>query len=291
MDLLTQALGGHIAIYQLIIIVTVVMAVSFVLGIKVQTLTHFIWPKDVCSMLIYLLCIADLVVVRVILDVNLFDLYIWAPFLTAYFLGFFFSSAGCYIFLATPLLAAQRMVIGYIVPYWVGDEQFVQTQRNRELLKRLLLGIEHKIECNTRLESNWEIPVKHPYMPIPKIKALLIDTIIDEDPEILRDGKRITFRQYTTRITVAPGSIRSKMDMIMIEDAHTTDVNENIKLSAELLRTKQTSYRKSMSAAADLLCYATVDATPGMQILDHMQQENDKKSPKKGDKDERGTKQ
>lgn len=286
MDHLTQALGGHIPIYMLIVIVTVIMAVAFVVGIKIQTITHFIWPKDVFSFILVMLAVADIFFVRNA-GIVLFEEWFWLPAAVAYLLGFLFSSAGCYLFIATPMLAARRMPVGFIVPYWVGDEQFVQHQTNAALLKRLLLGIEHRVICNARLEANWELPVRHPYLPIPTLQVMIVDSMIDDDPEIIREGKRITFLRHTTKITVAPGSIKSKMDMIMIEDAHTNDVNENIKLSSELLRVKQSSYRQSMAAAADLLCYATVDATPGMQILRHIKEKETPKKPKKEGKEER----
>lgn len=280
MDMLTALFGGSIPLYMMIMIVTALMAAAFIFGIRVQSSVHFIWPKDFVSLTLYMVCAIDLIALRMI-GIQLFEAWLWVPVLTAYLIGFFFSSIDCHIMLATPLLAAQRMPMGFIVPYWVGDEQFVQDQTNKALLKRLVFNIEHKIICNVRLEPDWEIPIRHPYLPMPKIKVLLVDSIIDEEPEIVREGKWIKCIRYTTRIVVAPASMHSKMDMMMIENAHATDVNENIRLSAELLKVKQSSYRESMAAAADLLCYATVDATPGMQILDFIRSDKDVKKERK----------
>lgn len=277
MDMLTSYLGGSIPTYLLVIIITSLAATAFVLGIKVQSTVHFIWPKDVASLFLYGLCLVDLIAVRSIFGIELFEAWFWLPTFTAYLLGFMYSSRGCYIMLSTPLLAAQRMPVAYIVPYWIDDDQYIQEQKNKALLKRVIFGIEHQIDCNTRLEPNWEFTIKHPYLPIPTIRSLLVDSIIDDEPQIVREDKWIKCIKFRTKINVAPASLKSKMDMMMIENAHINDVNENIKLSAELLKIKQLSYRESMAAAADLLCYATVDATPGIQLLNHITTEKNKK--------------
>lgn len=284
-DLLTLHLGGHIPIYLLVIIITGLAAGAFFLGVRVQSTVHFIWPKDVFSLLIYSVCIIDLVVIRGFIDINAYEIWFWLPIIAAYLIGFVFSSNGCYIMLATPILSTQKISVSYIVPYWVEDEQYIQEQKNKALLKRLIFGIEHKIICNIRLEPNWEFTLKHPYFPIPKVPALLVDSIIDEDPVIVREDKWIKCIQFVTEIQVAPASLKSKMDMMMIEQAHERDVSENIRLSAELLRVKQLAYRESMASAIDTLNYATVDATPGMQIIKHMQSEKLKPNKARGDEE------
>lgn len=281
MDLLTQYLGGTIPIFLLIIIITGLSVGAFVLGNRVQGIVHFIWPKDIFSLLLYTLCAVDLIVIRLFFGINLFEGWFWLPVLASYLLGFGLSSMGCYIMLATPHLSSQRMPVGYIVPYWVDDKQFVQTQTNKALLKRLIFGVEHEIDCNVRLEPNWELPIKHPLLPIPAIRALIIDSIIDEDPEIVREDKWIKCIRFRTRLVVAPASMKSKLDMMMIENAHSADVRENIRLSAELMKVKQQTYKESMNGLSSMLSYAMVDASPGMQILNHIREEKKKPTVQK----------
>lgn len=283
MDMLTEYLGGTIPIYLLIIIITALSVGAFVLGNRVQRIVHFIWPKDIFSLLIYTLCALDLIVARLFFGLHLFEGWFWLPVLASYLLGFGLSSIGCYIMLATPHLSSQRMPIGHIVPYWIDDKQYIQAQSNKALLKRLIFGVEHEIECNVRLEPNWEIPIKHPLVPIPTVRALIIDSIIDEDPELIRQDKWIKCIRFRTRLVVAPASMKNKLDMMMIENAHTADVRENIRLSAELLKVKQQTYKESMSGLSSMLSYAMVDASPGMQILNHIK--GQKKQPVKEKKE------
>ena len=276
MDLLTEYLGGTIPIYLLIIIITGLSVGAFVLGNRVQGIVHFIWPKDIFSILIYTLCAVDLIVLRLVFGLYLFESWFWLPVLMSYLIGFALTSYNSYIMLATPHLSSQRMPVGYIVPYWVEDKQYIQAQSNKALLKRLVFGVEHEIDCNVRLEPNWEMPIKHPFLPIPAIRTLIIDSIIDEDPEIVREDKLIKCIRFKTKLIVAPASMKSKLDMMMIENAHSADVRENIRLSAELLKVKQQTYKESMNGLSNMLSYAMVDASPGMQILNHIKGERQK---------------
>lgn len=264
------------------IIYMAIMTVFFLFGGCVQRACKFIWFHDIFTISLMIFVSADVSVSALTPDYDItpWAIYYYVPAVVAYFVGYLVSSRREYFYLTTPQLSLQRQHVGYIVPYEHGGRQCIQDQTNRALVKRLLFGVEHIIDSNAALQANWEITVDHPYLPIPKVDAMIVSEIVALPPEIVRKDKWIKCRQYTTRITVAPASMHNKIELMMIENAHNMDVNENIKLVRELTKAKDISYRNSLYVAADTINYALTDSKPGIQIIRHMEDGEAAKSKK-----------
>ncbi|MFA6804246.1 MAG: hypothetical protein WCR24_07155 [Candidatus Methanomethylophilaceae archaeon] len=259
----------QIDILTSLLVMGVVCIFAFI-GAKVQRATKFILPIDVFSLMLFILCGLDVFVLD---DQTPWSIQYWLFVIGGYFIGYLASSRKEFFNLIDVHLGTSSIDIPYIMPYRHDGKQYIQVQKNRELLKRLIFGIENEVETNGELKAKWQVKISHPYYPVPPLDAIPVETAINEPPTLVRTDKLIKCKQYRTKIIIAPAGMCTKLDMIAKEDAHELDIKTNIGLRNQLLRTKETVYRETMNDASRSIQDALYDSKPGVQLHEYLEKE------------------
>ena len=261
------------------------MLAFFGFGGLVQRKTMFVWPHDFVTIILLVFVIADtlLSVVPIIDDVTPHDPIWYVAVVVGYFAGFIVSARRNYKMLMPISFAMRKIGIYYVVPYKHDNKWYFQDQKNRELLKRWIYGIEHEVETNCNFDETWEIEIISPFFPLLRWKIIPIDTIYDDQRKVVREDKIIKCWEYKTHVLVAPPTMASKIDMLYIEGAHEHDILEVNRMRNELMKEQQTTQRIALTVASDTLTYATVESAPGAQLL-RIKEEQDRNKEKEKDK-------
>lgn len=256
-----------------IIEILAIFAASAFCGVAVQRTARFVWPHDVFTISIIALFLADFVFVG---DSNPFPMSWWAFGLSGYLIGYCASSRKEYVNFLDINLGTASINMPYVVPYAREDKQYVQDQTNIALLKRIIFHVEHEIDCPVQLRPTHRMNVEIPMYYVPQIEFLPVESLSTKT-ETVRKDKRIKLQKKTTTVNVAPAGMTTKMEMMIIEDAHVKDVETNRRLRDRLIRSEQTSMRDAVADAAEAIRTAFVDSSPGMQM--HKVTQENKSAP------------
>ena len=272
-----------------IVIAVVIMAITVMVGGYVQKVTHFLYPVDFITILACLTVPVQLCIdYNWPLDLGLYipwDMWWNIPALVGYFVGYIVSGRTKYVMIRTftgqKISTAQAYVF-----YEEGEHTYLQEQKNRELLKRLLFGIKHEVaggksdtsSYDLDLEADWTDIVKYPLFPEFNRKMIYADTV--EKYEVDTDGR---MKEYITFISRASGSMVSRTDLIRDFRALENANKQIIDYQNKIFRLQQ-SYNTRLSKYLSQVLMSFVSVQPGAHLFRTVKQmmakkeEEDKKN-------------
>lgn len=260
-------------------IMLIVMACFILLGRMAERSSHFIWPHDLFSTIVYIAAGGAIVLAVYVSEMSWLPLEMVIVALAAYIMGFVASGYRQYIHLLDIHAGTRSATMPYIVPYKVGNQWFLQIQTLKQHAKRVIFSIQAPIETNGDLRATWQWEARHPYFPIPALYCLPIEVMDLERSETVRKDRWIKCKQYNPLILLAPAAMCSKLDLVMTMQAHEQDVRANNDLSAELIRTKHQATRQAMSNITATVTRALYDDSPATQLYKLSQQQERSQAP------------
>lgn len=250
-----------------LILLLIVMSVFVLLGRMAERSSHFIWPHDFFSALIYIIATVLLLVSVYVQQISWLPWELVVTALIGYVVGFLASGYRQYIHLLDIHAGTRSATMPYIVPYKVGNVWYLQLQSTKEHAKRVLFGINSPIETNGDLRSTWQWSASHPYFPIPALYCLPVEVVELDRHEIVRKDRWIKCKKYNPLILIAPASMCTKLDLIKTMEAHEQDVRANNTLTAELIQTKHSASRRAMAEITSTVSRALYDDSPAAMLM------------------------
>jgi hypothetical protein len=180
---------------------TAAAVLGLILGAGVKRLTLFLTPTDFISYTIAAAAISDMIFNWTGLGISLYYL----PVLAGYYLGFIICHVD-YILPVQTNCTEKTLDVRPVAIYLPDDGSgyCIQTQKNRELVKRWL-GIPHRLGTDAGLPQDWTGYFKRPYLP--KVRGRLTwvqksEVKVEEDHIWKFKAKRFT---TTYRLAHASG--------------------------------------------------------------------------------------
>lgn len=234
-----------------ILLVSALVIGGVVYGAAVQKVTYFLYPFDFIT-LASAAALAAMTAMWALGDPVLGIAGYWfAPFAAGYVAGYFVSGRTRYVMVRQFLPGKATTAEGWVL-YYRDGRTCMQVQSNRELLKRLLFGVEHEVESNAPLEADWD-DVTHYPLWIPFRRRFLMvehwETVEIPPPRKRRVDPRtglvterdplFHLRRYVTMVRVANGSMVSRTDLI--RDARSLEIMQGqmIELNNEIFKLRQ----------------------------------------------------
>ena len=245
------------------------MAVLGVLfGAVVQRKTYFLYPLDVFTMgltaFIAVQIAASSSPALSLVDLGV-DAYWYVPLVLGYVAGYIVSGRTRYIMIRC--FNPDKSTVGeHWVVYTRDGRTFRQEQSNRELLKRLVFGIEHEVVSNADLVPDWDDVTTYPLFPTFRKKFLMAEWWETHEipPEkrtrySRRSGlqvqvePRLYLRRYVTSVRVARGSMVSRMDLVHDAKALDRMQGDLIEANNEIFRLRQSLNIRMADTVAEFL--------------------------------------
>lgn len=255
-------------IVSTIILVTSVVVAGVLFGALVQRKTYFLYPVDIFTVLMVVFVLIQvaagaegpLSVVSIGVDV-----YWYLPLLLGYVAGYIVSGRTRYIMIRS--FNPDKLTVGeHWVVYTRDGRTYRQEQSNRELLKRLLFGVEHEVVSNADLVPDWDDVTTYPLFPTFRKKFLMAEWW--ETYEIPPEKKqkyvrrlnatvevepRFYMRRYVTSVRVARGSMVSRIDLIHDAKALDRMQGDLIEANNEIFRLRQSLNIRMADTVAEFL--------------------------------------
>lgn len=247
-------------------IMLIVMAAFIFIGRMAERSSHFIWPHDLYSTIVYILSGCAILVSIYVSELSWLPLEMVVVALAAYIMGFVASGYRQYIHLLDIHAGTSSATMPYIVPYKVGNQWFLQIQTLKQHAKRVIFKISAPIETNGDLRATWRWQAAHPYFPIPELYCLPIEVMDLERFDVVRKDKRIKCKQFNPLILLAPAAMCSKIDLVMTMEAHEQDVRANNILTTKLIKSQHKASREAIAQMASIATSSLGDATPVSQL-------------------------
>lgn len=253
---------------ETILLTAFIVVLGVIAGAAVQKKTYFLYPLDIFTILILaFVCIEVLASgweTVEFLSIGI-DVYWYAPLMMGYIAGYLVSGRTRYIMIRS--FSPDKCTVGeHWVVYTREGRYFRQVQSNRELLKRLLFGIEHEILTNADLTPDWDDTTKYPMFPLFRKKFLMAEfwETYELPPEkkqryvrriraVVEVEPRLYLRRYVTSVRVARGSMVSRVDLV--RDARALDRMQGdlIEANNEIFRLRQSLNIKMADTVAEFL--------------------------------------
>ncbi len=257
----------------ILFLILITAAISFVFGRQVQRYTHFLWPHDFISDIVYITFFADIVsIIFRGVTVTPLPMPLWAVVLVCYLLGFWAASYKAYLHMLM-VSTTGDLEMPYIVPY-INKEavQCLQLQTNRELLKRLIFGIHTEIEtnCPSVLREVRTISIPHPWYPIPLV-GFIPTEVYKKDFKLERHAWW-QMKHYTAMILVAPEGMATTLEIMYRLGAHQKDIEANYKMRVEMYKAKYTEERDVLNQVSDAVVASRFASSSGIKLFTYFQE-------------------
>lgn len=179
---------------------TAAAVLGLMLGAGIKRLTLFLTPTDFISYVILVASISDMIFDWTGLGISLYYL----PVLAGYYLGFIICHVD-YILPVQTNCTEKTLDVRPVAIYLPDDGSgyCIQTQKNRELVKRWL-GIPHRLGTDAGLPQDWTGYFKRPYLP--KVRGRL--TWVQKSEVRVEEGHIWKFKckRFTTTYKLANAS-------------------------------------------------------------------------------------
>lgn len=226
---------------------TVIALIGVVVGAKVQRTAKFIYPYDALTLIIVGFCFLDSV-----MRFFSFEKFWYLPFLFGYATGYLVVGRTSYIMVETISLANKTMTSDPWVMWEEEGVTYTQKQSNVALLRRLILGVKHRVVSNAPFDEDWIVTTKIPMLPLISKPTVMAEEVTTDWVPTHVFWKFHT-KQYTTEITLAYGGMVSKAQLALDERYLQQMQQQNTDLVAEVheLRGQQGPLLMEMSLRLD----------------------------------------
>ena len=254
-----------IAMLTITVLICVLLAVviGLMLGSFVKKSVLFFVPKDILSIIVYIVVFTDLIWNWTKMGIGIY----YIPFLAGYMVGFFLTHMAYVEAEVLDLGGKARAKTPYVI-YSPNEEvgHCIQQQSNKALIKRWL-GYHHRLGMDGPLSPDLADSTKYPYFPMFRKQILCIEDASTEyhDEPFLFGW--FNMRVYTTywrlsNVCKFPKAqwIASSATIIWARDLIQ-------RLTADLIKERQTNHMEATHVAADMLGY-TVDRSTHRAIYE-----------------------
>ena len=260
-----SAVNELLSMLTITVLICVLLAVviGIMLGSMVKKSVLFFVPKDLISIIVYIVVFTDLIFNWTGLRIGVY----YIPFIAGYVLGFFLTHMS-YIEAEVLDLGGKARAKQPYVLYSPNEEvgHCIQQQSNKALIKRWL-GYHHRLGMDGPLSPDLADSAKYPYFPLFRKQVLCIeDAATDYHDEPIFFGL-FNVRVYTTywrlsNVCKFPKAqwIASSATIIWARDLIQ-------RLTADLVKERQTNHMEATHVAADMLGY-TVDRSTHRAIYE-----------------------
>lgn len=232
-----------------IILSVIVMCIMIVVGRKLQTVTKFVYPKDLFSLAFIVGVIICVIGAKYeLIPVSLDNAFWCAPALLGYLIGYILGNEQSYQMIGYISPKARYTAILRTVIYEEGDKQYIADQTNVALLKRLLFHITHELDTQgVKMEFDWDVDAQFK-LKIYRRKVCNVERL---DTKFDRVG-RLKLKKYKTTIGVAVANQISHAELISRTDALDKLNDTVLTLSNEVTRLKNTVPRRVAKSIIEL---------------------------------------
>lgn len=271
-----------------IILTTAIAIVAVMIGFLVQRISKFIYPLDFMTIGILIAVIAkivlDLVIDTIIPQI---DPYWYLPFAVGYITGYVIAGRQEYMMVESLDFTTKSQEMMSWVVYKEDGRTFIQTQKNRELAKRLLMGIKHPFESNVPIGDFWDSKTKFPLFPLFKSHVMHVESYCTSYvPRHV--WWKFFAKQYTTTAILAYGDIVSKWKLMVdgraLEESQqqVVDLTKRVNELERMMGPKLLEYAMNM----DVRSTQTAPENRMLNLLKDMEKRKIEKKPKEDKKEE-----